>query len=594
MVDTSVDDKVQRLQAMLYAKACNERSTRFKHLYKYLVRKHWVETAVQRVLRSRGSRTPGVDGITRGHLQGEEREHLVEEIIEVLRAQTYQPKPVRRVYIPKANGKKRPLGIPTLKDRIVQEMVRMLIEPIFEAHFLPCSYGFRPHRCTWDALAEVYHYTRAPCLYHTIIEGDIQDCFGTIHHARLVREVHRFILDKRLLALLWRMLKAGAMENLRYFETNEGSPQGGIVSPVLANAYMHALDEWFHLRFHVLNKNERAKLHRRGELAYVRYIRFADDFVILMRSTEQQAWKLKQEVSHFVNEELMMTLSEEKTLITQITDGFDFLGVRTFVAPSRKNPNHKLPYQVPAAKSIRSYRNKVRELTHRRYDYLTLAERMRAINWLVSGWANYHRWGNAKDTFGTLGWWTARKVHKMLRRNLPDIGERAFYRKCYRPIADCANLTRWGQSSSGQTLVVDVENGYRLGLVPMGLFSTASYWKFRGAKIPSAFPLLEETEKGTQRTTSFCTADEVIIQTQPNLWEVEEYTTLYFLRRKEAFRRDNYQCTECDYQSKRQWDEVHDLECHHIIPRGGHDMDNLKTVCIPCHRRLTANAGLPD
>ena len=233
MMDTTIDGKVQRTQAMLYAKASNEPETRFKRLYKYLTRREWAEAAVTEVLRNRGSRTAGIDGKTRNDYKDEgERAVLVNSILETLATQTYSPEPARRVYIRKANGKQRPLGIATIQDRVVQKMVKMLLEPIYEATFLPCSYGFRPNRCTWDALAEAYHYLQTYCQYYTVIEGDIVNCFGTIRHGVLMRQLKRRDLDENLLALVWKMLTAGVIEDLQYFETTEGSPQGNIVSPL--------------------------------------------------------------------------------------------------------------------------------------------------------------------------------------------------------------------------------------------------------------------------------------------------------------------------------------------------------------------------
>jgi group II intron reverse transcriptase/maturase len=238
MMDTGVDSQVQRTQAMLYAKASNEPETRFKRLYKYLTKLEWIEVATDKVLRNRGSRTAGIDGKTRrDYLEADKRVELTNEILTELRTQTYQPDPVRRTYVPKPNGRKRPLGIATIKDRVVQQMTKMLIEPIFEATFLPCSYGFRPNRCTWDALAETYYFLRPRNQYYTIIEGDIEDCFGNIHHDVLMKQLRRRVLDKRLLTLIWMMLRTGVLDNLQYTETTVGSPQGSIVSPVLANVY---------------------------------------------------------------------------------------------------------------------------------------------------------------------------------------------------------------------------------------------------------------------------------------------------------------------------------------------------------------------
>jgi RNA-directed DNA polymerase len=573
---------------MLYAKAGNEPDTRFTALYKYLTRRHWVEEALDRILGNKGSRTAGIDGVTRNTLrEGNERAKLVDSIQEELATHTYHPQPARRVYIPKPNGKKRPLGIPTLKDRVVQQLIRMVIEPIFEARFLPCSYGFRPNRCTWDALAEAYYFLYANRSYTIVIEGDIQNCFGTINHTRLMHELRRSLADKPLLALLWQMLRAGVLEDLHYSETNTGTPQGGIVSPLLANVYMQNLDAWFHTRFHAVDQHTRYKRQHNGELAYVRYIRYADDFVVLLRGTEEQAATLKQELTAYIHHELQMTLSEEKTLITKVTDGFDFLGVRTLVAPRRSNPAQLMPYQIPAQKSVDAFKRRIRELTHRRLDYLPLTDRIRTLNWLIEGWANYHRWGNAKRTFSALSNWSIKKVHRMLRRYTPA-GKRTSYETHFRPIAECANLGKWRRYTNWLTPSIQVEKDYRLGILPMAVISTGSYWTYRGTKIPGAFDLQGTASVGRPRTTEFYTADEVIALAEVIPQKNEEYTSLYLLRRREVFWRDDYTCTECGYKSQRNRGDVHDLECHHIDPDGGHVLENLKTVCITCHHHVTA------
>ncbi len=590
MTETIVDGKVQRIQAMLYAKAYYEPETRFKRLYKYLTRTEWVEMAIDRILRNRGSRTAGIDDKTRGdYLEKDKQVQLATSIVDELQTQTYRPRPVRRVYIKKANGKLRPLGIPTIKDRVVQQMVRMALEPIYEATFLPCSYGFRPNRCTWDALAEVYHFLLPSCQYYTVIEGDIRDCFGSIHHGMLIRQLRRRILDERLLALIWEMLRSGVLEDLQYAETTVGAPQGGIVSPLLSNIYMHRLDEWFHQRFHILTCYQRRQLRHKGVLAAVRYIRYADDFVVLMRRSDC-AKALKQELTEFIDQELKMTLSDEKTTIVHASEGFDFLGVRTFVGPKRSNPTKLLPYQVPAQKSVKAYRDKVKELTHPNQDYLPPGERIRTLNWLIVGWANYHRWENAKETFEALSSWTIRKVHRMLRR-YTSAGKRATYRKYFRPVSECANLQRWKRYTNWLTPSVEIEGGIRIGILPMAIISTANYWKHRGSKIPPAYRLLNDETQWMERETDFDTDVEVIANTQlgqASRWYTGKYSHKYFYNRKMVFRRDKYTCTACGYKSQRQKGEVNDLEAHHIDPDGGWEADNLQTVCLPCHHRLTA------
>jgi group II intron reverse transcriptase/maturase len=589
-MDTSVDGKVQRIQVMLYVKASKEPETRFKRLYKYLTRAEWVEMAIDEILRKRGSRTAGIDGKTRSdYLEENERAQLAASILDELRMQTYQPQPVRRLYIEKANGKLRPLGIPTLKDRVVQQMVRMVLEPIYEATFLPCSYGFRPNRCTWDALAETYYYLRPSYQYHTIIEGDIRDCFGSIHHGTLMRQLRRRILDKRLLTLIWKMLRAGVLEDLQFAETTVGAPQGGIVSPLLSNIYMHRLDEWFHCRFHALTGTQRYQLRRKGVLAAVRYIRFADDFIVLMRR-DDCAEPLKQELTEFIAQELKMTLSEEKTTIVHASEGFDFLGVKTFIAPRRSNPNQILPYHIPAKKSVNAYRRKVKELTHRSLDYMPPAERIAALNRLTIGWANYHRWGNARSTFESLGYWTTQKVYAMLRRYTPS-GKRAAFGRHFRPISECANLQKWKRYTNWLTPSVEIGEDIRIGLLPMAAISTGVYWWFRGNRIPPAYRPLGDEEQWRDRETDFYTDAEVIENTQlgqVSRWYTGRYGFTYFHNRRVVFQRDKHTCTVCGYRSQRQKGEVNDLEVHHINPDGGWEINNLQVVCLLCHYRLTA------
>lgn len=591
MMDTGIDGQVQRTQAMLYAKASHEPEVRFKRLYKYLTKTGWAEAALEKVLRNRGSRTAGIDGKTRrDYLAKDQQAELAQAIREELKTEAYQPDPARRTYIPKANGKKRPLGISTIKDRVVQQMVKTLLEPIFEATFLPCSYGFRPNRCTWDALAEAYKFLSAQCQYYTIIEGDIENCFGNIDHGILMGQVKRRILDKRLLALLWQMLRTGVLDNLQSGETNRGSPQGSILSPLLANVYMHRLDEWFHHRFHAMTPHERHHRRQKGELVSVRYIRYCDDFIVLLRD-EERAAELKSELAQYLNQALRMTLSPEKTTIVHASQGFDFLGVRTFIASQRSNPNKVLPYQIPARKSVKAYRQKVKELTHPHLDYIPPGERIKALNWLITGWANYHHWGNAKQTFATLGYWTTKKVHAMLRRYTPA-GKDTTYRKYFRPVAECSNLRRWQQYTQWLTPSVAVDKDIRIGLVPMAIISTSEYWWYRGNQIPPAYKLLADDRSWNERETAFYTDLEAITGAtmgQASRRQTGKYTQAYFHNRKLAFQRDRYTCTVCGYQSQRQKGEVHDLEVHHRDPAGGYSLANLQTMCLSCHYHQTAN-----
>jgi len=605
---TDVDREVLRIQQMLYAQARANTDRRFKRLYKYMTHPEWVSLAIDRVLLNRGSRTAGVDGKARKHyLTDETRRRLAETIMTELANETYVPQPVRRVYIPKANGQKRPLGIPTIKDRVVQELVRMLLEPIYEGTFLSCSNGFRPNRCTWDALAEVYTFLLPRQRYHMVIEGDIHNCFGTIDHGVLMKQLRRRLLDKQVLRLIWKMLRAGYLEDLQFHDTEEGTPQGGIVSPLLANVYMHMLDEWFHEHYLKYTGSQRTVASRctgRKKPAcnlYVRYVRYADDFVVLMRGTPEEAETLKQQVATFIREQMKMTLSEDKTLITPATTGFDFLGVRNILGAQRSS-GRLMPYQLPSRKSVNAFKDKVRQITHPSRDAILPLERIRALNWLIAGWANYHRWGNAKRTFSSLKNWTYRKVHQMLRRylatgkrgkNRRPSGWRTTNRQFFRPVADCQNLARkYPKYSNWRTPAVRTPYGEYYGLIPMSIISTGRYWYWRGAKIPS--PYADETatsRAGQERDTDFYTDAEAILGATigpRSQWIRGKYSFTYFQQRKLAFQRDGYTCTECGYKSQRGKGEVHDLEAHHIDRAAGDMMDNLQTLCLPCHYQRTA------
>jgi hypothetical protein len=290
-----------------------------------------------------------------------------------------------------------------------------------------------------------------------------------------------------------------------------------------------------------------------------------------------------------------MKLSNEKTTIVHARQGFDFLGVRTFIAPQRSNPTKLLPYQVPATKSVKAYRQKVKDLTHPHLDDWPLGERIRALNWLILGWSNYHHWGNAKQSFSALSHWTTKKVHKMLRRYTSE-GKRKTYHKYFHPISECTNLQRWKQYTNWLTPSVLVDGKLRIGLLPMGVISTRQYWSYRGRKIPTAYPLLNDHTWRNERETEFYSDTETIERTtlgQASRHKKGKYSLTYFINRKIAFERDKYTCTRCEYQSLRQKGEVHDLEIHHINDKEDNNLNNLMTVCLPCHHQAIINSRLP-
>src|SRR2546422_6016023 len=315
------------MQKKLSQKATKEPEHHFENLYGLLCHEVWLRVATHTVLQNKGSGTAGIDGMTKSNFLGD-ADGYIRSLQELLKAKTFEPEPVKRVYIPKpSSDKKRPLGIPVLYDRIVQEALRMILEPIWEADFSTHSYGFRPNRSTYDAMTYIgKRLTGNGSTYQWIIEGDIASYFDTMPHRRLIKAVKKRMADRDIRDLLWEFLRAGVMYRGNVSATLTGTPQGGIVSPLLANIYLHTLDTYMESKYLSLSEWERQKRRRQRKANYL-YVRYADDFVVLCNGTKAEALAIKEELKELLST-MGLTLSEEKTKVTHITDGFDFLGDR--------------------------------------------------------------------------------------------------------------------------------------------------------------------------------------------------------------------------------------------------------------------------
>lgn len=358
-----------------------------------------MDVAIDKVLRNSGSRTAGIDGTTKWDLQTwPQRKALRAQIIHDLRTDSYQPSPVRRVWIPKPNkpGEMRPLGIPTIKDRVVQEMLRTLLEPIYEGIFHAHSYGFRPFRSTHHAEQRIRHLVM--CGHRWVIEGDIKSFFDRVQHDRLMEILGRTIRDSRVLRLIHRFLRAGVLTDQGWTPTDEGTPQGGILSPLLANVYLNELDQFVAARYEAYDQWARSK-----RMAHF-IVRYADDFVITVRGTREQAQRIMEEVGEFLGQNLGLTLSPEKTLITHVDEGFDFLGfhIRRF-----SKGNKHILVTKPSKKAKEKLLRRVDEVVAT-CRHVQDADWILALNRLLDGWAEYYRRVNSKKVFGQLDhiiWW---------------------------------------------------------------------------------------------------------------------------------------------------------------------------------------------
>ena len=408
--------RVLSIQAKLHRWAGEDHARRFGDLFNLVADPAFLVVAWRRVRGNTGSRTAGVDGLTaRDVAAGRGEEAFLDGLREQLRARTFEPLPVRERMIPKpGTSKKRRLGIPVIADRVVQASLKLVMEPIFEADFRPCSYGFRPNRRAHDAIAEIQHMG-SHC-YTWVLEADIEACFDTISHTALMDRVRRRIGDKRVLALVKAFCKAGILaESGQQEETTAGTPQGGILSPLLSNIALSVLDDWFiaeHKR--AMATVWRRDARRKKGLANWRLIRYADDWVAMINGTRQDAERLKQEAAA-VLAPMGLRLSPAKTLVTHIDDGFVFLGHH--IQRRRKRGTQKWAvYAYPSKKAVNSVIAKVRALIHPgQPDLRTLLIRLNAV---IRGWCNFFRHGSSKRTFSYLAdyawhrlWWWLRKRH---------------------------------------------------------------------------------------------------------------------------------------------------------------------------------------
>ena len=412
---------VRRMQTKLHGWAATDGGRRFDDLWNLVCDPAFLTMAWERVAGNKGSKTPGVDRVTVARISsGVGVEEFLRNIRAQLRAGEFRPVPVRQVMIPKASGKLRKLGIPTVTDRVVQAALKLVLEPIFEADFKSCSYGFRPNRRAQDAVAEIHHF--ASKSYEWVLEADIETCFDMIDHTALMDRLRCRIGDKRVLALVKAFLKAGVLTTVGTTEgTITGTPQGGILSPLLANIALSVLDDEFTRRWdHEMGTaGKRAWRRDHGKASY-RLIRYADDFVIVVKGQQEHAEQLRHEVAD-VLAPMGLRLSPEKTRVVHIDHGFDFLGFH-IRRMRRRGSNKWYVYTLPAKKAIASIRQRVKTMTYRNTLHQDPGYLMDYLGRVLRGWANYFRYAVAKATFAAIDSYTWERITAWLRKKHRRLG----------------------------------------------------------------------------------------------------------------------------------------------------------------------------
>jgi len=563
---------------------------KFKNLLEIISSEVVILTAIHNIKANKGSQTPGSDKETmRKNILEQDYPEVISRVKESLK--WYKPTPVRRVWIPKpGKQEERPLGIPSIIDRVVQECVRIVIEPILEAQFFAHSYGFRPMRDAQMALERVtvtVHSTGYPW----IIEGDISKFFDNVNHTKLIKKLwHMGVRDRRVLMVIKAMLKAGIMEEIT--ENPLGTPQGGIISPLLANAYLHTLDKWIireweekETKTSYSTKGHRTTaLKARSNLKPAYLIRYADDWV-LITDTKSNAEKWKKRIAKYLNVKLKLTLSEEKTLITNVRKKpIHFLGF-TFKAVQGKSRNGTITKTRPDGKRMKAKVTQIRQnikAIKKATNKEQLIHQINIVNSQIRGLCEYYQaatWVNidlAKyaDTLLITAYCNLRK-----------------YGGKWTPANQVNNLIAVHSQYSTQIPAIEY-NGLKVGVTSLAFVK----WKMKQLKNQDETPYTangrEKYQKRTGKKQLLARADDLLSLHLSDLIAKgltgDKYNLEYFLNRAYAFNRDKGKCRVCGIEVQ-DWN----VHIHHIQPKLPQEtvnrVPNLATVHQECHKLIHDN-----
>ncbi len=563
--------KMAEKQRFLARTASEHPDHRFTNLYDLLHWDYWMHISAERVLARPGSQTDGVDNVTRATFKKDYERHMT-ALLDQLKRRTYEPQPVRRVYIPKHDGKMRPLGIPALRDRIVQEALRAILDPIYESDFYRHSYGFRKGRRTMDAIAVLMPLFNSSVKHYYVIECDLQSYFDTVHHRTLMKLLRRRLKDRALLDLLWKFLKSGVMEGGLFSHTDSGVPQGGVISPLLANVYLNEFDKWAAAQWD-LDPNAR-RGRRRAGLGNYKMVRYADDFVVVGNGTKAEVKATKQAIQQFLENELHLTLSEEKTVITHVNDGFDFLGFHI----QRKPVNGRWAVHLrPTAKAKERVKRKLNDLTSRNWTWMDEHTRLTTLNAIVRGWAEYYRYTSFLRDIGEITEFAWFRYLYWLRKKHKGSHKGQLIRKKTRMLH---GRTRWYAEvrEGGNTL-----EAYQW-LPTRQELDRQRYRRKGEAEFPHPY-LSGHAPAASDHPQGETGPDERIYTATVGISNHTRGEPLDFAeQRLRAKVRDGMKCRKCGSRT--------DLHVHHTEGMKSHVLNNLTTLCRTCHKAVHRSSQL--
>lgn len=522
----------------------NQYDGRIRNLMDLMHQPDWIAEAAERVLTRSEGKAAGIDGVT-SKMFRQSMEYKIENLRLELKRGTYQPQPVRRVMIPKANGKMRALGIPCIRDKIVQEAMRMALEPIFEVEFHDNSYGFRPNRSTHQAVFRCQQYVKHKFAW--VIEGDVKACFDEISHRAILKAVREKVMDNKFIKLIISFLRAGIDIDGVIQPTVKGVPQGGVLSPLLSNIVLNKFD-WF---MHKMGKHDRA-MKTASDMGYtnIRCIRYADDWcVFITRASKRFAEVLRDDISRFLLNECGLRLSVEKTRITHVQEGFDFLGFH--IEKSIGKSGSYVPKIKITSSAVAKARVRLDEAMRYRPHQESVACRILRGSAVARGWANYfciaHNFSKVAGLLDHYAFWSATKA---ISRKF-DISASKVLQKYYRR----------------NTIMVD---------------EFCKLAKFSDTKMKLDYHRPEMYQPGN---AVYLEDEELEVSFQFNEGRRKGQADLKW----QVLHRDNYKCQNCGNAVTAQTSNV-----DHIKPvksfasiEQANQIDNMRTLCLGCHKIKT-------